>query len=154
MPPISPPAETDIPAHALALSEDLRLALQRVFRRIKQESDDSDSGLTLIQNMLLASVVETPGIGVAELARREKLRGPTMSGHIKALENAGLVSRAAPNPEDRRRVGLLATELGQQVLAEMRGRRRDWLARKLAQLPDDGLQALRQAVHYLNEIGA
>ena len=40
-----------------------------------------------------------------------------MSAQIKGLEAAGLVERAAPNPEDRRRVGLAATEKGRAVLA-------------------------------------
>src|ERR1700760_2345700 len=104
--------EPAIPASAVALADELRLALPHVFRRIRQEGDNDPSGLTLQQKMLMSTIATTPGIGVAELARMEKLRGPTMSGHIKTLENAGLVRRDAPNPEDRRRIGLQLTEHG------------------------------------------
>lgn len=148
-----PPADSAIPQHALELSDELRQALARVFRRIRQESDEQDSGVSLLQNMLLAIIGEHPGIGVAELARMEKLRGPTVSGHIKALEAAGLVTRAAPNPEDRRRIGLLLTGQGRAALDHLRSRRRDWLARKLAQLTPDGVDTLRSAISFLNEIG-
>ncbi|OFA06830.1 MarR family winged helix-turn-helix transcriptional regulator [Duganella sp. HH101] len=147
------PTEPPIPKHAIALADDLRTALHHVFRRIRQEGDSDPHGLSLQHKLLLSAISTTPGIGVAELARMEKLRGPTMSGHIKALENAGLVRRDTPNPEDRRRVGLLLTEQGAAVLQDIRSRRLDWLARKLAQLPPEGAQALRHAIQYLNEVG-
>lgn len=145
--------ETPVPKDAIALADDLRTALHHVFRRIRQEGDSDPYGLSLQHKLLLSIISQTPGIGVAELARMEKLRGPTMSGHIKALENAGLVRRDTPNPEDRRRIGLLLTEQGAAVIDDIRGRRRDWLARKLAQLPPEGARALRDAIQYLNEIG-
>lgn len=145
--------ETAIPREAVALADELRTALHHVFRRIRQEGDSDPHGLTLQHKLLLSTISKAPGIGVAELARMEKLRGPTMSGHIKALENAGLVRRDAPNPEDRRRVGLQLTPQGEAVIEDIRSRRLDWLARKLAQLPPEGAQALRHAIQYLNEIG-
>lgn len=147
------PTNQAIPAEARQLADELRVALHHIFRRIRQEGDDGPSGITLLQKMLLSTIGQNAGIGVAELARMEKLRGPTISGHIKALENAGLVRRDSPNPEDRRRVGLLLTEQGAAVLEDIRSRRLDWLARKLAQLPPEGAQALRNAITYLNEIG-
>jgi DNA-binding MarR family transcriptional regulator len=145
--------EKPIPQEAIALADELRNVLHHVFRRIRQEGDNDPSGLSLQHRMLLSTISQTPGIGVAELARMEKLRGPTMSGHIKALEAAGLIRRDTPDPEDRRRSGLLLSEHGAAVLADIRNRRRDWLARKLAQLPPEGAQALRDALIYLNEIG-
>lgn len=144
---------TEIPKDAIALADELRTALHHVFRRLRQESDDDPSGLTLQQKMLISTISLQPGIGVAELARQEKLRGPTMSGHIKTLEALNLVKRDAPDPEDRRRSGLLLTEHGAAVLADIRSRRRDWLARRLSQLPPEGAAALRNALVYLNEIG-
>jgi DNA-binding MarR family transcriptional regulator len=147
------PTETPIPQHALELANELRTALQHVFRRIRQEGDNDPSGLSLQHKLLLSTISQHPGIGVAELARLEKVRGPTMSGHIKSLEHAGLVRRSAPDPEDRRRSGLELSEQGVRLLAEVRERRRDWMARKLAQLPPDGVSALRQAISYLHELG-
>jgi DNA-binding MarR family transcriptional regulator len=144
---------TDPSPQTLALADDLRTALRHLFRRLRQESNDDPSGLTLQQKILLSTINLQPGIGVAELARQEKLRGPTMSGHIKALQALNLVRRDAPDPDDRRRSGLLLTEHGKAVLEGLRARRLDWLARRLAQLPPEGAAALRNALVYLNEIG-
>ncbi|MTV36167.1 MarR family winged helix-turn-helix transcriptional regulator [Duganella radicis] len=144
---------SNIPQHAVELADELRVALHHVFRRIRQEGDNDPSGLTLQQKMLLSTIQQQPGIGVAELARQEKLRGPTMSGHIKALEALKLVKRDAPDPDDKRRSGLLLTGHGTALLEDLRSRRRDWLARRLAQLPPEGAAALRNAITYLNEIG-
>jgi len=146
-------SDKPIPKHAVVLADDLRVALHRVFRRIRQDAESDPIGLSLQLRLLLSTIGQHPGIGVAELARMEKLRGPTISGHIKSLEAGGLVRRDAPDPEDRRRSGLLLTGHGAAVLQEIRDRRRDWLARKLMQLPPEGAEALRNALTYLNEIG-
>lgn len=142
-----------IPQHALELATELRAALAHVFRRIRQDSDDDPSGLSMQQKLLLSTISQHAGIGVTELARMEKLRGPTISGHIKSLENLGLVRRGLPDPDDRRRSGLELTELGTKTLEQLRERRRDWMARKLAQLPPEGVAALRLAISYLHELG-
>jgi len=147
------PLSDPIPEHAVALADALRVSLKRIIQRIRQESESDPSGLSLHQKMLLATISHHPGIGVAELARMEKLRGPTMSGHVKALENAGLVRRDAPDPADRRRVGLHLSDHGRTLIEDIRGRNLDWLARKLAALPPEGADALRQAIIYLDEIG-
>lgn len=135
------------------LANDLRGALLRLFRQIKRESFEPEQGTTTLQNLLLVSVHEQPGIGVGELAAREKLRGPTISGYIKQMEAAGLLRRTASDPLDRRRVGLYLTDHGHATLQEMRQRRLDWLARQLATMSDDERAAIRNAIGPLGRIG-
>ncbi|MES2265037.1 MAG: MarR family transcriptional regulator [Pseudomonadota bacterium] len=147
------PTDSPISDETRQLANELRVALHHIFRRIRQEGDDGPSGITLLQKLLLSTIGQHAGIGVAELARLEKLRGPTISGHIKALEKAGLVRRDTSNPDDRRRVGLHITEPGAAVLADIRNRRLDWIAERLVKLPPEGAQALRNAMTYLNQIG-
>ena len=105
------------------------------------------------QNLLLAAINEHPGIGVSELARMERLRGPTISGHIKAMEAAGLVTRGAPDADDKRRVGLTVTGKGRRIIETLRLRRRDWLANQLSMLSPAGRRAIRNAIGPLGEIG-
>lgn len=135
------------------LANELRVALLRLIRQIKRESFDAEQSTSTWQNLLLVSVHEQPGIGVGELADREKLRGPTISGHIKQMEAAGLLRRTASDPLDRRRVGLYLTDHGMATLAEMRQRRLDWLARELTALTDDERHAIHNAIAPLSRIG-
>jgi len=136
-------------AHALA--EALRPALHRLYRQLRRESDDP--GLSPLHALLLVAVMRQPGVGVAELARMEKLRGPTISGHVKAMERDGLIMRSDPDPSDRRRNGLIATEKGQGLILSMKRKRTDWLASELAKLSPDQRAAIRAAIAPLEEIG-
>jgi DNA-binding MarR family transcriptional regulator len=138
---------------ALALADELRPALRRLYRRFRRESDDLDLGISPIQKPLLVAIFENPGLGVGELAALEKLRGPTISGHIKAMEAAGLVTRQALDPVDRRRSSLFLSDKGRDVLEELRRRRRDWLAGQLDLLTPEARQAIRAAIAPLSEIG-
>ena len=143
-------ASTDDLATAMEIAEGLRVALQRVLRQLRRESHDL--GVSKLQLLLLAVIQEHPGIGVGELARLENLRGPTVSPQIKALEAAGIVAREAPNPSDRRRVGLIATEKGVAILETLRRGRTDWLTRRIAELSPESRGALREAIEPLGEL--
>jgi DNA-binding MarR family transcriptional regulator len=138
---------------SLALADALRPALHRLYRQLRRQSDAPDLGVSPLQNLLLAALIEHPGIGVGDLARLEKLQGPTISGHVKAMEAAGLVTRIAPDSDDRRRTGLAVTDKGRTILEALRLRRRDWLAQQLARLSTAGRRAIRDAVGPLSEIG-
>jgi len=138
---------------AAALAELLRPVLQRLHRQLRRNAGDLNSSVTPLQNLLLAAITEHPGIGVIELARLEKVRGPTISAHIKALVAAGLVTRKPPDDSDRRRVGLLVTAKGRSSLEGARRRKRDWLASRVATLSSASRQRLRRALDALNEIG-
>ena len=135
---------------ATELAEALRLTLRRLIREFRRESHDL--GFSKLQLLLLASVCERPGVGVGELARLENLRGPTVSAQIKGLEAAGVVERAAPSPEDRRRVGLVATEKGQAVIEALRRNRTDWLTRRIAELSPEARRAIGEALGPLGDL--
>jgi DNA-binding MarR family transcriptional regulator len=138
---------------SLALADALRPALHRLYRQLRRQSDAPDVGVSPLQNLLLAAIIEHPGIGIGDLARLERLRGPTISGHIKTMEAAGLVKRVAPALEDRRRTGLAVTDKGRAILEALKRRRRDWLAQQLARLSPAGRRAIRDAIGPLSEIG-
>lgn len=125
---------------------------KRLMREMRRDAERQDTGLSLLQTMLLAAIGEHAGIGVAELARMQQVRSPTMSAQVKALEAVGLVERAAPDPDDRRRTGLQLTAAGEQRLQALRSERLDWLARRVARLDSGQLDALAAAIEPLNLI--
>jgi DNA-binding MarR family transcriptional regulator len=136
----------------LAVSEDLRTAFKRLMREMRRDTEHQDSGMSMLQTMLLASIEEHPGIGVADLARMQQVRSPTMSAQVKALETAGFVTRAAPDPDDRRRAALALTAAGSARLQALRSQRLDWLAQRVGRLDPTQLEALAAAIEPLNLI--
>jgi DNA-binding MarR family transcriptional regulator len=140
----------DEPDDALLLAEEIRPVLHRLLRQLRRESFGAE--VSPFQKLLLAAIIQQPGIGVGELARLENLRGPTISGHVKGLLSMGLVMRDTPDGEDRRRVGLIATPKGEDVIAAMRDRRTNWLAERLRGLSPEARQAIRNALAPLAEI--
>jgi len=126
------------------LAEALRPALYRLYRLLRRESEGL--GVSGLQFLLLAIIGKNPGIGTAELARMERLRGPTISGHVRTMEAAGLLTRSAGEHEDKRRVGLSVTAKGQAVIDEMQRRRVDWLARRIGHLSEAERTALAAAI--------
>lgn len=147
------PTDIPLPARALALCDDLRLALKGVVRALPRDGTDLENGVSLIQYLLLSLIHEQPGIGVAALARLQNVRGPTVSAQVKALEQAGLVERSAPDPEDRRRSGLQLSAQGLHAVDALRERRRDELARRIARLSAERMDALERAIAPLLELG-
>lgn len=136
--------------HVERLSEDLRTALKGIVRQMRRDTERQEQGLSLMQALLLHVIHEHPGIGVAELARMQQVRSPTMSGQVKALAAAGLVERAAPMVHDRRRSGLHVSPAGHKALRQLRDRRHDWLSQRIARLTPDQTEALAGAIGALN----
>lgn len=126
---------SDTPPDVVALAEDLRPALLRVSRRLRQEAQKA--GLSAQDALLLGHIRKNPGIGVSGLAEAERISRPTMSAHVKRLEAEGLVNRSG-HAQDGRRSGLSITPAGERKLEAIRRQRNDWLAARLARLsPDD-----------------
>jgi DNA-binding MarR family transcriptional regulator len=142
----------DISERSSELSEQLRNALKLLVREMRRDIDHSASGLSLMQTVLLASVAEHPGIGVAELARQQQVKSPTMSAQVKALESAGLLERDAPDPEDRRRSGLQLSAAGRECLRLHHTRHMDWLSARVARLTPAQMDALEAAIEPLTLI--
>jgi len=138
------------PLEAALLAERLRPVLLRLSRQLRRQSEPV--GLSAIETLLLGQIAKQDGLGVSELAEREKMAKPTMSAHVKRLEEAGWIARSEPDPRDKRRVGLNITPAGRDALLAVRQRRNDWLAGRLEALGADGRAALDAAVAPLAQI--
>ena len=128
---------------AVALADRLRPVLLRLARELRREA--RAEGVSASQVTLLVAIKYAPGIGVKELAERERVSAPAMSRQVDRLVKTGFVERAS-SEDDRRRVGLTLTEAGRRVLRKVRSRRTVWLSRRLQTLSPEELEALDAAV--------
>ena len=127
----------------------LRPVLLKLNRELRRET--TAFGVTGGQATLLELIRKSPGIGVRELAARERIAPPSMSVAVARLEKAGLVRRTA-DPLDRRRQALWVTDEGDRILRTVRTRRTAWLAARLDRLPPEKLTAVAGALEALGDL--
>jgi DNA-binding MarR family transcriptional regulator len=131
------------------VARELRPVLLKLNRELRRET--AAFGVTGSQAALLNMIRKSPGIGVRELAVRERIAAASMSVAVARLEKAGLVRRT-DDPVDRRRQSLWVTEEGDRVLRAVRTRRTAWLASRLSQLPPEKLEAVFSAIEPLSDL--
>lgn len=132
-----------------AVAAELRPVVMRLSRELRREA--RALGITGGQVTLLFLVKASPGLGVRELAARERISPAAMSGVARRLERAGLVARA-PHPTDRRRHGLTLTDDGERVLRSVKSRRTAWLAARLQGLDPEEVEAVALAIAPLERL--
>jgi DNA-binding MarR family transcriptional regulator len=106
--------------------------------------EDPASGLSAARLSALSVLVFGGPKTLGELAAAEQVRPPTMTGIVRALEEAGLVRRDA-DERDGRIVRVRATARGKRVLERARERRIAKLAERLSGLGQDELATVREA---------
>ena len=140
---------TALAADPVTVANRLRPVLLKLNRHLRREIHSL--GVTGGQVALLVQIGLNPGIGVRELAARERMSPAGMSGHVDRLVDAGLVART-PSAVDRRRVGLTLTAEGQRVRRSVKHRRTAWLASRLRGLTAEELEAIDRAIEPLQEL--
>jgi DNA-binding MarR family transcriptional regulator len=133
----------------LEIADRLRPVLLKLGRELRREV--RDVGVSPEQVALLVAIKYAPGIGVRELAAKERVSPPAMSNHVDRLERLSLVIRT-PSTDDKRRVGLTLSQEGDRVLRRVRSRRTAWLSTRLEALTPQELQAIEAAVGPLSEL--
>ena len=137
--------DVSLAADPVTVANRLRPVLLKLNRDLRREIHSL--GVTGGQVSLLALIRREPGIGVRELAARERMSAAGMSKYVARLEEAGLVART--ELADRRRVGIVLTPSGHRVLRSVRSRRTAWLAERLRDLSGEELAAIDAAVEPL-----
>jgi DNA-binding MarR family transcriptional regulator len=110
---------------------DLRLALARIVRRLRQAHEPGE--LTLSEISVLSRLDRDGPATPGTLAGGERVRPQAMGNTLAALEQRGLVART-PDPDDGRKVSMSATEAGRQLLLD----RRSASTRRMARALDEG----------------
>jgi DNA-binding MarR family transcriptional regulator len=139
---------TAVSADPTSVANRLRPALLRLNRELRREIHSL--GVTGGQVSLLASIKHNPGITASELAERERVSAPGMSGHLVRLETAKLIERH--RADDRRRIGLFLTAEGEKVLKSVRKKRTAWLAARLERLEPAERERIEAAIDSLEKL--
>lgn len=131
------------------IADRLHSAAIHFLRRVARE--DEASGLSPARLSALSVVVFAGPLTLGELAEAERVKPPTMSRTVAALEEDGLVRRAGGR-DDRRVTMLRATAKGTRTLERARGRRLQLIRGGLARLSRADQAALGRAAELLDEI--
>jgi DNA-binding MarR family transcriptional regulator len=131
------------------LAARLFIAVGRLHRRIRLATND----VPPLQLSTLVSIEQFGPLRLGELATREAVTAPTMTRVLAALDERGLIVRT-PDPADARSVRVALSELGGQVLAEVRLERTALLDARLARLTPDQRAALLTALPALEALVA
>jgi DNA-binding MarR family transcriptional regulator len=127
---------------SLTIANELRPVLLWLSRHLRRESHEL--GLTAGQVTILSTIQDRPGITAQELATRQQISAPAMSGQLARLEETGLVTRERGH--DRRRMRVTVTAEGRRVLRTVRKRRNAWLAERLERLEPRERAAVQAAI--------
>jgi len=133
---------------SLTIANRLRPALLRLGRHLRREIHSV--GVTGGQVSLLVAIKTHPGITAQELAERERMSAPGMSGQLVRLEAAQLITRERAT--DRRRIGLFITAEGDRVLRSVKKKRTAWLAARLERLTPEERSAVEAALPALERL--
>jgi DNA-binding MarR family transcriptional regulator len=140
-------AQTD-PDTLTASAARLRLAITRAARRLRQEAAGE---LTPTTVAALATVERHGPMTPSELADVERIRRPTATRSLRALEEARLVVRT-PDPADGRSALVSVTPAGRERLRRLRGRKNAYLAKRMRGLPRADVETLERAAAILEEM--
>ncbi|MDO5678459.1 MAG: MarR family transcriptional regulator [Propionibacteriaceae bacterium] len=131
-----------------ALANDLRIACQRIARRVRFEST-SDLPPHLFG--VLARVHRVGPQTPTQLAEHDRVSTPSMTRTLNALCERGLVEKQ-PHPSDGRQVLITATAEGADVVQQTIAHRDLWMLTHIESLDDDALALLRKAANLLLEV--
>jgi DNA-binding MarR family transcriptional regulator len=131
------------------LAGQLRLSVVRLNRRLRSQRTDETVSLTQVS--ALATLHRCGAMTPSELAATERVRPPSMTRVIAALEDEGLVSRR-DHPTDGRQSIIELTQAGTELLAAEASAKERWLDKRLAELTEDERVALATAIEIIDRM--
>ena len=127
----------------------LRLSVVRLNRRLRSQRTDESISLTHLSAM--ATLKRCGSMTPSELAASERVRPPSMTRVIAALEEEELVSRRG-HPTDGRQSIIELSAKGADLLAAENSARERWLDKRLAELTEDERAALARATEIIDRM--
>lgn len=123
-------------------SDDLRIAVMRLARRMRIERVDGD--VTDGQLSVLFVLAKHGPQTLGSLSEHDRVSAPSMTRTVGALVDAGLVTRTVV-PDDGRKVLIGLTDAGTRIVTETRERRAAWFTRQVADLDPEERRVLLAA---------
>lgn len=149
--PSTAPPSTEVAEAVAEQAAQLRLAVARLDRRIRQQAASAGEELTASTQAALASTERLGPITLGELAAVEQVQPPSMTRIVARLEDLGYVTRVV-DPADRRVARVAITATGRKLLARSRTRKEAFLARRIAELTDAERALLARALPLLERL--
>ncbi len=134
-----------------ALAHDLRLAVMRFSRRLRNQR--VDTSVTLTHLAALSTLKRHGPMSPGELAGHERVQPPSMTRVVVALEGMGLVTRT-PHPTDGRQVIIGLTPAADELLAAEARAREAWLTGHLQDLSPEERTVLREAAVIMDKLAS
>jgi DNA-binding MarR family transcriptional regulator len=134
-----------------ALAHDLRLAVMRFSRRLRNQR--VDTSVTLTHLAALSTLKRHGPMSPGELAAHERVQPPSMTRVVVALENMGLVTRT-PHPTDGRQVIIGLTAEAEELLSAEAQAREAWLSERLQELAPEERAILREAAVIIEKLAS
>ena len=134
-----------------ALAHDLRLAVMRFSRRLRNQG--VDQSVTLTHLAALSTLQRHGAMSPGELASHERVQPPSMTRVVVALEGMGLVTRS-PHPTDGRQVVIDLTPAAERLLGAEARAREAWLAERVQQLSAEERAVLRDAAVIMEKLAS
>ena len=133
-------------------SDELMKSMTRLRARLRSESAPTEMPATWSQLTTLARIIAEGPTTTSALAQAEHVRRQSMAETVAALRANGLVA-SEPDPSDRRKTLIMATEKGKQLTATIPAAREAWLSSAIrASLDADEQQTLLKAAAIMNRI--
>jgi DNA-binding MarR family transcriptional regulator len=134
-----------------ALAHELRLAVMRFSRRLRQQG--VDQSVTLTHLAALSTLRRHGPMSPGELAAHERVQPPSMTRVVVALEGMGLVTRS-PHPTDGRQVVIDLTGAADDLLDAEAQAREAWLSSRLQELTAEERAVLREASAIMDKLAS
>ncbi len=131
------------------VADRIHSAAIHLLRRVARE--DVESGIGPAQLSALSVLIYGGPRTLTELADAERVKPPTMTRVVNALESAGLV-RKDGSRDDRRTVRITVTASGRRLFQAARTRRLRELTRRLAGVSRSDLRTLERAAELMEEV--
>jgi DNA-binding MarR family transcriptional regulator len=131
------------------LDSDFPAAVTRLYRRLRAKT--AGDQISDSHRSVLALLVKEGPHTLRQLSDHERVRPPSMNQTVNSLAQSGYVTRKG-DPEDGRKVILVATSQGAALIAETRHRRHAWLNAQLQALSADERRTLWAATGIISKI--